>query len=258
MDRPVTAPSPAHSGLAGRVALVTGASRGIGRATAEALAEAGASVAVHYSRRAAEAETLVRQLEAGGVRAAAYATDFRQPGAVEALVARVEDDFGRIDVLVNNAATLRVATTESTSEQDWNETIQVDLTTPFRCVQRVLPGMRDRGGGAVVNVASIAGVNGGAMGPAYAAAKGGLVALTRYLARDCIKVGVRVNCVAPTLTDTDLLQEPGVGALTERIIATNPMGRLALPAEVARAIRFLASDEASFVNGECLMVTGGP
>jgi NAD(P)-dependent dehydrogenase (short-subunit alcohol dehydrogenase family) len=258
MERPVTAPSPGRDGLASRVALVTGASRGIGRATAETLAEAGASVAVHYSRRRDEAEALVRQLEASGVRAAAYAADFRQPGSAEALVARVEDDFGRIDILVNNAATLHVATTESTSEQDWNETIQIDLTAPFHCIQRVLPGMRERGSGSVVNVASIAALNGGAMGPAYAAAKGGLVAMTRYLARDCIKFGIRVNCVAPTLTDTDLLREPGVSALTPRILATNPMGRLALPTEIARAIRFLASDEASFVNGECLMVTGGP
>lgn len=258
MDRPVTTPSPGQDGLAGRVALVTGASRGIGRATAEALAERGASVAVHYSRRAGEAEALVRQLEAAGVQAAAYAADFTRPDAVEALVAGVEEDFGRIDILVNNAATLRVATTESTSDEDWDEIIQVDLTSPFRCVQRVLPGMRNRGGGVVVNVASIAGVNGGGMGPAYAAAKGGLVALTRYLARDCIKFGVRVNCVAPTLTNTELLREPGVDALAKRILATNPMGRLASPVEIARAIRFLASDEATFVNGECLMVTGGP
>jgi NAD(P)-dependent dehydrogenase (short-subunit alcohol dehydrogenase family) len=179
-------------------------------------------------------------------------------GAVDELVAAVTADFGGIDILVNNAAMLRVATTESATDDLWDELIQVDLTSPFRCVQRVLPSMRERGGGAIVNVASIAGVNGGAMGPGYAAAKGGLIALTRYLSRDCIRYGVRVNCVAPTLTDTDLLATPGVAEMTERILRANPMGRFATPAEVAQVIRFLVSDEASFVNGECVMVTGGP
>jgi 3-oxoacyl-[acyl-carrier protein] reductase len=248
--------------LAGRVALVTGASRGIGRATAEALANAGAAVAVHYRGSAGAAEelasNLASNLAANGRAARAYGADFNTDGAVDALVAAVTADFGGIDILVNNAAMLRVANTEATTDDLWEEILRVDLTSPFRCVQRVLPSMRERGGGAIVNVASIAGVNGGAMGPGYAAAKGGLIALTRYLSRDCIRHGVRVNCVAPTLTDTDLLATPGVAELTERILRTNPMGRFAAPAEVAQVIRFLVSDDASFVNGECVMVTGGP
>jgi 3-oxoacyl-[acyl-carrier protein] reductase len=243
--------------LDGKIALVTGSSRGIGRATAEALAEAGASVAVHYSSAADEAEELARKLGAEGTTARAYGADFNQAGAVQELVAAVQADFGGIDILVNNAAMLRVANTEATSDELWDEIIRVDLTSPFRCVQRVLPIMRERGGGAIVNVASIAGVMGGNMGPGYAAAKGGLISLTKYLARDNIKHGVRVNCVAPTLTDTDLMLTPGVAEMKDRILAANPMGRLAAPAEVAQVIRFLASDEASFVNGECVMVTGG-
>jgi NAD(P)-dependent dehydrogenase (short-subunit alcohol dehydrogenase family) len=256
MDRAVSAADARQ--LAGRVALVTGASRGIGRATAEALVAAGASVAVHYRGSAAAAEEPADKLSANGTTARAYGADFNTDGAVDALVAAVTADFGGIDILVNNAAMLRVANTEATSDELWDEILMVDLTSPFRCVQRVLPSMRGRGGGAIVNVASIAGVNGGAMGPGYAAAKGGLISLTRYLSRDCIRHGVRVNCVAPTLTDTDLLATPGVAELTERILRTNPMGRLAAPAEVAQVIRFLVSDDASFVNGECVMVTGGP
>jgi NAD(P)-dependent dehydrogenase (short-subunit alcohol dehydrogenase family) len=244
--------------LAGRVALVTGSSRGIGRATAEALAAAGATVAVHYRGSADAAEELAGKLAGSGVAARAYGADFNVAGAVDELVAAVTADFGGIDILVNNAAMLRVANTESTTDDLWDEIIRVDLTSQFRCVQRVLPSMRERGGGAVVNVASIAGVNGGAMGPGYAAAKGGVISLTRYLSRDCIRYGVRINCVAPTLTDTDLLATPGVAELTERILRANPMGRFAAPAEVAQVIRFLVSDEASFVNGECVMVTGGP
>jgi 3-oxoacyl-[acyl-carrier protein] reductase len=256
MDRPVSAADGRQ--LAGRVALVTGSSRGIGRATAEALADAGASVAVHYRGSAAEAEELAGRLAGNGIAAHAYGADFNTAGAVDKLVTAVAADFGGIDILVNNAAMLRVANTESTTDELWDEIISVDLTSQFRCVQRVLPIMRERGGGAIVNVASIAGVNGGAMGPGYAAAKGGLISLTRYLSRDCIRYGVRVNCVAPTLTETDLLATPGVAELTERILRTNPMGRFANPAEVAQVIRFLVSDEASFVNGECVMVTGGP
>jgi NAD(P)-dependent dehydrogenase (short-subunit alcohol dehydrogenase family) len=256
MDRAVSA---ADGGpLAGRVALVTGSSRGIGRATAEALAAAGATVAVHYRGSVDAAEELAGKLAGSGVAARAYGADFNVAGAVDELVAAVTTDFGGIDILVNNAAMLRVANTESTTDNLWDEIITVDLTSPFRCVQRVLPSMRERGGGAIVNVASIAGVNGGAMGPGYAAAKGGLISLTRYLSRDCIRYGVRINCVAPTLTDTDLLATPGVAEMTERILRTNPMGRFATPAEVAQVIRFLVSDEASFVNGECVMVTGGP
>jgi NAD(P)-dependent dehydrogenase (short-subunit alcohol dehydrogenase family) len=256
MDRAVSA---ADGGpLAGRVALVTGSSRGIGRATAEALAAAGAMVAVHYRGSVDAAEELAGKLAGSGVAARAYGADFNVAGAVDELVAAVTTDLGGIDILVNNAAMLRVANTESTTDNLWDEIITVDLTSPFRCVQRVLPSMRERGGGAIVNVASIAGVNGGAMGPGYAAAKGGLISLTRYLSRDCIKYGVRINCVAPTLTDTDLLTTPGVAEMTERILRTNPMGRFATPAEVAQVIRFLVSDEASFVNGECVMVTGGP
>jgi 3-oxoacyl-[acyl-carrier protein] reductase len=161
-------------------------------------------------------------------------------------------------MLVNNAGSLKIQNTEEASLADWNDMVATNLTTPFLLAQAAFKAMKPRGSGAIVNVASIAGVNGGNMGPAYAATKGGLIALTRYLARDCIRFGIRVNCVAPTLTDTDLVKQPAMDALRSRILAANPMGRLAEPREVAKVIQFLCSDDASFVNGDCVMVTGGP
>jgi 3-oxoacyl-[acyl-carrier protein] reductase len=244
--------------LEGRVALVTGASRGIGRATAEALAQAGGSVAVHYLANAAPAEELASSLSGDGRISRAYGADFADPAAVQRLGEAVLADFGRIDILVNNAGMVRVHNTEETTLTDWSTSLAVNLTAPFILVQAVLPIMREQGKGAIVNVTSIAGVNGGNLGPAYAATKGGLVNLTRYLARDCIKSGVRINCVAPTMTDTDMVHQSGMEALRTRIVGMNPMGRLAQPAEIAGVIRFLASDEASFINGECVMITGGP
>jgi NAD(P)-dependent dehydrogenase (short-subunit alcohol dehydrogenase family) len=245
-------------GLAGRVALVTGASRGIGRAIAEELAQAGASIAIHCRSDAEPAKQLAAVLSVAGRRARVYAADFGDLDACASLAHRVRADLGRIDILVNNAGIVRVRDTEHTLPSDWQEMISVNLTAPFILAQTVLPMMKEQAKGVIVNIASIAGVNGGNMGPAYAAAKGGLIALTRYLARDCIRFGVRVNCVAPTLTDTDLLREPGMEGLRARILAANPMGRLANPPEVAAVVGFLCSDAASFVNGDCIMVTGGP
>jgi NAD(P)-dependent dehydrogenase (short-subunit alcohol dehydrogenase family) len=246
------------SDLAGRVALVTGASRGIGRAIATALAQAGADIAIHCRSNAGPANELAAVLSAADRRAQVYVSDFDDLNACGSLVERVRADFGRIDILVNNAGMVRVRNTENTSLPDWQEMIGINLTAPFMLSQRVVPIMKEQGKGVIVNIASIAGVNGGNMGPAYAAAKGGLISLTRYLARDCVQFGIRVNCVAPTLTDTDLLREPGMDALRTRILAANPMGRLANPPEIAAVVQFLCSDSASFVNGDCIMVTGGP
>ena len=250
--------TPDAGDLAGRVALVTGASRGIGRAIAAALAEAGADLAIHCRSNAGLAKDVAAALSRGDRRARVYLGDFGDPRGCESLVESVHADFGRIDILVNNAGIVRVRNTETTSRADWHDMIGVNLTAPFLLSQRAVPIMKEQGKGAIVNIASIAGVNGGNMGPAYAAAKGGLISLTRYLARDCARFGIRVNCVAPTLTDTDLLHEPGMDALRSRILAANPMGRLAAPPEVAAVVRFLCSDSASFVNGDCIMVTGGP
>jgi 2-keto-3-deoxy-L-fuconate dehydrogenase len=239
--------------LAGKSALVTGAGSGIGRAIAVRLAGEGAQVTILETRVEAGEGTATLIREAGGA-AQVIAADVSDTGAMRAAFARVEP----LHLLVNNAGISHVGNVLNTAPEDMDRVFSVNVKGVYHGLHFGVPKLLAAGGGAIVNVASIAGVNGGAMGPGYAAAKGGLISLTRYLSRDCIRYGVRVNCVAPTLTDTDLLATPGVAEMTERILRTNPMGRFAAPAEVAQVIRFLVSDEASFVNGECVMVTGGP
>ncbi len=243
--------------LKGRVALVTGASGGIGYAIAEELASSGATVALHYRTNQQRAQRLASKLSDKGIRAACYQTDLNDMSATSALVDRVCSDFGRINILVNNAGVLKIRTTDQTTDAEWLETLMVNLSAPFVIIRQALPVMKANGGGVIVNVSSIAGVNGGNMGPAYAASKGGLIALTKYLGREAAKFGVRVNCVAPTLTDTDMLREEGMEERIPPILSRNPMGRLAKPTEIAGVVAFLCSDAASFVNGDCLMVTGG-
>ncbi len=189
--------------------------------------------------------------------ATAYRADLRSNVEIEDLVEAVVDAHSRLDVLVNNAGVLHFADALTTTKADWDDTLLVNLSAPFLCTQAAALEMRRLGGGAVVNVASVAGLTGGSMGPAYAAAKGGLIALTRALARELPTYGIRVNCVAPTLTETDLVRRPELDDVVNRLRARNPMGRLALPAEVAEVVLFLASPAASYLNGECVAITGG-
>ncbi len=240
--------------LAARVALVTGSSQGIGRAIAERLAAAGARVAVHYRQSRQSALDLATQLP--GSRA--YQCDLSVDDAAKELVDAVLLDYGRIDILINNAGALIGAATDATTLADWSLILKVNLTAPFLLAQHVLRGMRVQRSGVIINVASIAGLNGGNLGPAYAASKGGLIALTKYLARESAGFGVRVNAVAPTLTDTRLMRDPSVQIVSDGLLAANPMRRLARPDEVASVVAFLCSDQASFVNGECVKITGGP
>jgi NAD(P)-dependent dehydrogenase (short-subunit alcohol dehydrogenase family) len=237
-----------------RVALVTGSSQGIGRSIAEGFDAHGVRVALHYHRNREAAVELSDRLPGSHI----YQSDLSQEHAAKGLISAVLQDYGRIDYLINNAGVLAGSTTETTSLDDWLLTLRVNLTAPFLLAQEALRSMKHQGGGAIVNVASIAGLTGGNVGPGYAAAKAGLIGLTKYLARDCAKFGVRINAVAPTLTDTLLIQQPAVATLTATVLAANPMQRLARPDEIASVVIFLCSDGASFINGECVRVTGGP
>lgn len=208
--------------FAGTTVLVTGAARGIGCATVEQLTAAGARVVAHYRTPGRDVDDLVARTGAIPLQQDLLADD-----AVDHLLDRVVDEVGGVDVLVNNAGLLEVGDLAGTSHAAWSRMLELNLTIPFKLMQSVLPRMKERGGGAVINVASIAGVTGGRLSPAYTAAKGGLISLTKYLATEWAPHGVRVNAVAPTLTDTNMIAD--LADAVQAQVAANPMGRLAQP-----------------------------
>lgn len=240
-----------------KVALVTGGSRGIGRATCLALAREGASVVVHYATRRQAAEEVVAEIARGGGSALALQADVASEAAVGALAARVMERFGRVHVLVNNAGEVQRARTEDLKVEDWRRVLDVNLTGTFLCTRHLLPALRAAGSASVVNLSSIAGVRGGTLGPHYAAAKGGVIALTKFWARELLPYGIRVNAVAPAMTDTEMSNAMWPSPQREAIERQVPMGRFARPEEIASVILFLASDESSYITGECVNVTGG-
>ena len=242
--------------LTGQVALVTGASRGIGRATAIALAEAGADVAINYAHNADAADEVVKIAQSKGVKAKAYMGDIGDAAVVEKFVADVEADFGPISILVNNAAINRDRSFTKMSIQDWQDVIQTDLNGPFYVTHLVAPKMAERGSGRIVFVTSMVGQI-GAFGQAnYGAAKAGLIGLCRTLAREYARKNVLVNAVAPGYTETDMTA--GIPEkVVESIKAQIPVGRMAKAEEIAGAIVFLAGPHATYITGQVLSVNGG-
>jgi 3-oxoacyl-[acyl-carrier protein] reductase len=235
--------------LAGRTALVTGASRGIGRAIALALAEGGASVAVNYLERKAGAEQTVGMIEKLGRKAAALQADVSDAKAVAGLVQRTESALGPIDILVNNAGIALQRGLEDLTEEDFDRTIAANLKSAFLCTRSVLPGMRARKWGRIVNVTSGAARAGGIVGPHYNASKAGLEGLTRGYAARLVKEGITVNAVAPSLIATDMLASPG------ELAAKVPLGRLGLPEEVAQAVLMVLANP--YMTGQTVQVNGG-
>lgn len=242
--------------LAGRVALVTGAATGIGRATALALAHAGAAVAVNHLRQPDAAAQLVRELEALGARAAAFDADVTRAAEVAQLLPAVERTLGPVDVLVNNAGVILEKPLTDTSEDEWDRLLAVDLKSVFLTARAVLPGMRARGRGAIVNIASDLGVLGRANFTAYCAAKAGVIGLTRALARE-VAPHIRVNAVAPGAVHTAMVSPELMSADSLAQELSVPQGRIAEPAEIAASVVFLASDLARFYCGQVLGPNGG-
>ena len=234
--------------LRGKVALVTGASRGIGRAVAIGLAKCGLDVAVNYRERSAEAAVACAEIEGLGRRSVAVQADVAQDREVARLVGTVEKALGTVDVLVNNAGIARVQSIEDITEEDWDELLRVNVKSAFLVTRRVLPGMRARRWGRIVNVSSAAAHVGGVVGPHYAASKAALLGFTHWCARVLAKEGITANAVAPALVATDMIP-PG---LRPDLI---PQGRFGTPDEVAEAVVMLVRN--AYVTGQTINVDGG-
>ncbi len=235
--------------LRGHVALVTGGSRGIGAAIVKALGEAGCSVAVNYRERAAEAEALAKNIVTAGGRAIAVQADVSKPDAVREMVARASAALGPVDILVNNAGIALVRGVDDLTEADFDETIAVNLKSVFLCTQAVLPAMRAKKWGRIVNISSGAARGGGAIGPHYNASKAGIEGMTRGYAARLVKDGITVNAVAPSLIETDMMK--GQSQLVSRI----PLGRFGTADEVATAVLMLIDN--AYMTGQTVAMSGG-
>lgn len=236
--------------LNGQVALVTGASRGIGAAIAVALADVGADVAVNYHSRGEEAEAVCARIRELGRKALAVRADVSRAAEVTELVARVERELGPVSILVNNAGIARPQPLEEITEADWDELLAVNLKSAFLVTQAVVPGMRARRWGRILNITSVAAQTGGVVGPHYAASKAGMHGLTHSYANLLAKEGITVNAIAPALVETDMVRN-NPRARADLI----PVGRFGAVEEVARVAVMLALN--GYVTGQTLNVNGG-
>jgi len=245
--------------LSGKVALVTGASSGIGRATAEMLAANGASVAINFHNNETGAEAARSQIISKGGKAITVQADVTRANEVAALVERTVSELGPIDILVNNAGSLieRLRILELTEER-WDEVIDLNLKSAFLCCRAVAASMMERKTGSVINVSSIAGRNGGALGSIhYSTAKGGLITFTKGLAKELAAFGVRVNAISPGVVDTKYHEQFSSPEMMKAYAGMIPLGRIGTPVEVASVVCFLASDAASYLAGETIEINGG-
>ncbi len=246
--------------FAGKVVVVTGAGHGIGRASALRFAAEGAEAVVVVDVNAAGADETVRLIGERGGHSHALVADVSDEGAVESLRGQIAEGYGRVDVVHNNAGRLRAGSVTELSADEWDRTFAVNVRSMFLVCRALIPLMRPRGG-AIVNTASSSGLVGEATTPAYNASKAAIINLTRQLAADYSREGIRANCVCPGWVPTGF-NDPVLSAMTdaevEAMVTTMvPIGRQALPEEIAAAVAFLASDDASYIAGHALVVDGG-
>ena len=249
---------PAHNGpfgLCARVALITGASRGIGRACALALAAGGAKV-VLAARQTEKLEEVAAEVRAAGAEAFVTAIDLAAQDSIKEAFARAAKDFGRIDILVINAALTRDGLAMRMKRDDWDIVIQTNLSGAFFCIQQVLPGMVRERWGRIINITSVVGESGNPGQANYVASKAGLIGLTKSLAQELASRSITVNAVAPGFIETDMTASLS-DELKTKITESIPLRRIGKPQEVAAAVRFLASDDAAYITGHVLDVSGG-
>jgi 3-oxoacyl-[acyl-carrier protein] reductase len=236
--------------LRGKVALVTGSSRGIGRAIAVALARAGADLAINYRNRAADAKDVENEIAGLGRRCTVIQADVSLASGVDRLADAARMELGQVDILVNNAGIARVQSIEETTEKDWDELIAINLKSCFLVTQAVLPGMRARRWGRIINLSSVAAHVGGVVGAHYAASKAGMLGLTHFYASRLAREGITVNAISPALIETEMVTA-NLNATPDRI----PIGRFGACDEVAEAALMLACN--GYVTGQTLHVNGG-
>ena len=237
------------------VVVVTGASRGLGRAIAEELGRGGAKVVVNYSRSKEPAEELVQEISENGGEAIAVQADVSDPEQAQSLIDQTMEKFRRIDVLVNNAGINVDRTLRKLSVEDWDKVIQVDLNSAFYTVHAALPHMTEQGGGKIINMSSFVGEAGNVGQANYSAAKAGLLGFTKTAAKELARYGITVNSICPGFIETDM-----VASIPEeqrgKLLKTVPLGRFGQPEEIARAVRFLIED-GDYITGQALDINGG-
>lgn len=239
-----------------QVALVTGASRGIGRAIAAELAAEGWAVCVNYLEQRAAAEDLVHRLRTDGCAAIAVQADVADRQAVRSMVRLAEVELGPVELLVNNAGISQYGLFQDTGDELWDRLLAVNLTGARNAAMAVLPHMLAEKRGCIINISSIWGLRGASCEVAYACSKAGIVGLTRSLALELAPSGIRVNCVAPGCIETDMMRTLGEETRA-MLVEETPLGRLGTPEDIAHAVAFLASDRASFITGQVLGAEGG-